>query len=181
MNALSDSKVAEYVQGRFIATYMKVGTFQIVGDRKVGGNVASYFCLIDGTVLHAVAGPANGATFLAEARWAWEIRKKALTHATDLVTGTVDPARWRSEVQKAHEERFAAIGGQQMARKLKLARQGDAKQEAMPGALPRNVRQEAQVHWLMATRPLERIDQVYPIVWQEVLGEKLSSLPVAMR
>ena len=34
MNALASQQVADYVRDRFIATYMKVGTFQIIGDRK---------------------------------------------------------------------------------------------------------------------------------------------------
>ena len=166
---------------------MKVGTFQIVGDRKVGGNVASYFCLPDGTVLHAVPGPANGPTFLSEARWAWEIRKTALTHATDLVTGAVDKDLCQSEMKKAHEERFAAATNPQLARKLRAgaigaqnANRGIGNLTLSPD-LPRHVNQQAQVHWLLATRPLERIDQIYPIVWQEILREQLSNLPVAMR
>ena len=67
MTALADARVAEFLQERVIATYMKVGTFQKIGNRKVGGNVASYFCLPDGAVVHAVPGPSNAATFLSEA------------------------------------------------------------------------------------------------------------------
>lgn len=169
-----------------VATYLKVGTFQIVGDRKVGGNVASYFCLPDGTVLHAVAGPANGSTFLHEARWAWEIRKTALTHATDLVSGDVDRDRLRAEMKNAHEERFAAATNPQWALKLRAGAAGAAPNGhrgigAMSPDLPRHVNRQAQVHWLLATRPLERIDQIYPVVWQEILREQLSNLPVATR
>lgn len=167
---------------------MKVGTFQIVGDRKVGGNVASYFCQPDGTVVHAVTGPVNGPTFLSEARWAWEVRKTALTHATDLVTGEVDKARFQGEVKKAHEERYAAALNPQLARKLRLASSGGPQstnrgiaEVTLGSELPRHVNRQAQVHWVLATRPLERIDQIYPIVWQEILREQLSSLPVAMR
>src|SRR5688572_9672514 len=87
---------------------MKVGTFQIVGDQKVGGNVASYFCLPDGSVLHAIPGPADARTFLSEARWAAEIRKTALTLSTDLVTGAVDSTRLVDELRRAHRERYAA-------------------------------------------------------------------------
>ena len=188
MNALADAKVADYLQSHFVATYLKVGTFQIVGDRKVGGNVACYFCLPDGTVLHAVPGPANGPTFLKEARWAWEIRKSTLTHATDLVTGQIDKGRWQSEVKKAHEERFVAATNPQLARKLRVGAMAGAQNGnnahanvPLPADLPRHVNQQTQVHWLLATRPLERIGQIYPIVWQEILREQLSNLPVAMR
>ena len=188
MNALADARVASYLHEHFVATHLKVGTFQIVGDRKVGGNVASYFCLPDGTVLHAVPGPVNGAAFLNEVRWAWEVRRSALTHATDLVTGAIDHGRWQSEVRKAHEERYVAALNPALARRLRLTapsggpNAADGKGNVSLGSvLPRNVNQQAQVHWLLATRPLERIDQIYPIVWQEILREPLSSLPVAMR
>jgi len=154
VNALSDTQVADFLREHFVATYMKVGTFQIVGGRKVGGNVASYFCLPDGAVIHAVAGKSNGPAFLNEARWAWETRRSALTLSTDLVSGQVDSARMRSEVKKAHHERYQTAN---------------------------LVTQQTQVHWLLGTRPLARIDEVYPTVWQEILREKLSGLPVAMR
>jgi hypothetical protein len=154
VNALSDARIADFLREHFVATHMKVGTFQIVGGRKVGGNVASYFCLPDGSVVHAVAGPSNGSAFLNEARWAWETRRSALTLSTDLVSGQVDSARLRSEVKKAHQERYFAASV---------------------------VTQQTQVHWLLATRPLARIDEVYPTVWQEILREKLSGLPVATR
>src|SRR5258707_516154 len=67
-----DEKVAEFVNEHFIATYLKVGTFQIVNGQKQGGNVVSYFCLGDGAVLHAVPGSVNARTFLSEARRASE-------------------------------------------------------------------------------------------------------------
>ena len=184
MNALSDANVAAYLHDRVVATYLKVGTFQIVGNRKIGGNVASYFCLPDGTVLHAVVGPANGSKFLSEARWAWEIRKTALTHATDLATGVVAADRLRREITKAHEERFAAsVMNSQLAGRLRAA----TAEHGKPGLgvsradLPRHANQQAQVHWLLATRSLAPIDEIYPIVWQEILREQLSSLPVAMQ
>ena len=65
----------------FEATHQKVGTFQIVAGQKQGGNVASYFCLSDGTVVHAVAGPLDAHQFLREAKWAIEVRKLAMTEA----------------------------------------------------------------------------------------------------
>jgi len=177
VNALASVQVANYLRDRFVATTMKVGTFQIVatksGERKVGGNVASYFCMADGTVVHAVPGPANETTFLNEARWAWETRRLTLTQSTDFVTGEVDKARLQHESAKAHGERFQAVGGRIKNR--------SAQQLVLPAELPQQLTQQAQVHWLLATRPAERIDQIYPIVWEQILGEQLSGLPVAMR
>lgn len=175
MNALASQKVADFLQDRFVATYMKVGTFQIVGDRKVGGNVASYFCLPDGAVLHAVTGPVNEHIFLSEARWAWETHRSAVTLSTDLVTGELDRFRLKQEMARGHHERFAAV--------LNVHRPGTQRLTSvpLPDSLPRHVNQQGQVSWLLAMRPLERVEQVYPIVWQEILRESLSGLPVATR
>jgi hypothetical protein len=169
VNALARPQVAEFVQDRFVPTYLKVGTFQIVGGQKVGGNVASYFCLPDGGVLHAIPGPVNAATFLSEARWAQDTFKRSLTSGTALATGSVDPEEFRQEVKLAHVERFfARTGGRAMA-------------DSLPRGLPRHVGAQQQVNWLLAKNPLAPIDRIYPTVWSEILGERLSGLPVAVR
>jgi hypothetical protein len=184
VNALASPQVADYLQDRFVATSMKVGTFQIVGDQKVGGNVASYFCLPDGSVLHAGPGPVDARTFLSEARWAWDIRKTASMLSTDLVTGALDAARLQDEVSRAHRERFVAAlpsaGGRKVRMDPRIANR-DASKTTLPQALPEHVNQQAQVNWLLASRSLARIDEVYPIVWEEILRERLSGLPVVMR
>ena len=59
---MTSEEVGDYVGKNFVASYQKVGTFRIVNGQKQGGNVASYFCLPDGTVLHAVAGPLDAKT-----------------------------------------------------------------------------------------------------------------------
>jgi hypothetical protein len=181
VNALANERVAEYVRDNLVATYLKVGTFQIIGGQKVGGNVASYFCLPDGSVLHAVPGKVDGAKLLSEARWATEVRKSALTRSTNLVTGALDEKKFRSLVQQAHIERFVAEVNPHMLRLKGTRRAGDINSVLKLPALPRNVSQQAQAHWLLARAPLEQLDRIYPIVWQEVLGEQLSGLPVVER
>jgi hypothetical protein len=171
VNALADPKVAAFVNDHFIATYLKVGTFQIIGGQKVGGNVASYFCLFDGSVLHAVAGPVDAARFLTEARWAVETRKSALTHSTKLATGEVDMKKYHAHVKKAHEERCQADGNQGLL---------GGKKAFLLGAPPQTA-QQRQVHMLLANNPLASIDDVYPVVWEQILREKRSGLPVAQR
>ena len=159
----------------FVCTYLKVGTFQIINGQKVGGNVASYFALSDGSVIHAIPGQVNGNKMLAESRWAYETRKAALTHATNLTTGSVDLKRYTDQIKKSHMERYhmethGAWGG------------GSNKQMlTIPQSMPRNTSQQAQAHWLLAREPLVKMDRVYPIVWEQVLKEKLSTLPVAQR
>jgi hypothetical protein len=70
--------VGNYLNTFFVSSYQKVGTFRVANGQKQGGNVASYFCLPDGQVLHVIAGPVNAATMLTEARWVVETWKLAL-------------------------------------------------------------------------------------------------------
>ena len=166
MNALGDARVAEYLNDNFVCTYLKVGTFQIIGGQKVGGNVASYFCLADSSVMHAIPGQVNANKLLSEARWAYEVRKSALTFSTDFETGKPDMRKYVERVKNAHVERFGAEGGNKIS---------------LPSMLPRHVTQQGQTHWLLAKTPLPRLETVYPTVWTQVLNEKLSALPVAQR
>ena len=59
------------------SAYKKVGTFRKDGDTKTGGNVASYFCLPDETVIHIIPGPVDAATFLREARLGVDVAESA--------------------------------------------------------------------------------------------------------
>jgi hypothetical protein len=172
--------VAEFVNEHFIATYLKVGTFQIVDGQKQGGNVASYFCLFEGSVVHAVAGPVDARAFLREARWALETRKAALTFATKLVTGEIDHGKYLSQFRKAHEERFLVENRASIAQLRRELAKHAGGQAPLPELL-RNSSRAAQIHWLLATNPLPAIEDVYPIVWERVLNERLSGLPVAQR
>lgn len=170
MNALGDSRVAEYLNENFVCTYLKVGTFQIVNGQKRGGNVASYYCACDGAVLHAVPGKLGADQLLAESRWASETRKSALTYATDLTKGVTDPHKYRDRVARAHTERYRAE--QQIA-------QGKKGYPPLPANFPRNISEQSQVHWLLARHPMVKLDTLYPVVWTQVLNEQLSGLPVA--
>jgi hypothetical protein len=172
VNALGQQRVADYLNENFISTYLKVGTFQIVNGQKQGGNVASYFCLADGSVMHAVPGQVNADKLINEARWAYETRKAALTFGTDLENGTVSMRKYAEQVRKAHSERFFADRG------------GNGvwgKQSALPMNMPIAATQQAKAHWLLARSPLIRLDEVYPTVWTQILNEQLSTLPVIKR
>ncbi len=180
MNALADDRVAAAINEHCVASYLKVGTFRIVNGQKQGGNVASYFCLPDGSVLHAVPGKKDAAELLAEIRWAIETRKTALTWATDLTTGVPDAVKYQDRVRQAHVERYVAEV-QPGVRGRGIGKRALAFEPMMPAQLPRGVSQQGQAHWLLARAPLERLETVYPVVWQDVLGEQLSGLPVAQR
>lgn len=160
----------------FESTYQKVGTFRVVNGQKQGGNVATYFCLADGTVVHAVAGVVNAKQFLQEARWAVDIRKLAITQSGG------DVGRYRAVLRKGHLERLAAENGvQYQANALpRITPYGPAVPSVAAIRQPqaRGVGQAGQVNTLLAFYPLPKLDQLYPIVFEQVLGEKLSTLPV---
>jgi hypothetical protein len=162
VNALANPDVGKYVSGSFIATYQKVGTFTLQGRQKQGGNVATYFCTPDGRVLHAIAGPVNAATFLREARWVVETNKLVRLEQPNDAT-----PEFQSLVWKAHADRLRADYGVDL--------NDDAPRAG------RNLGTQGQVHLLLAAAPLPRLEQVYRLVFEKVLGEKVSTAPVVMR
>ena len=170
MNALSDPRVAKHLNDNFVCTYMKVGAFKIVNGQKVGGNVASYFCLADGSVVNAIAGPVDANKLLSEARWSADMRKSAQTFATDLRTDKIDRTKYASCLRKAHGERFHEESRNMWGDKT-----------AIPAQMPRNITQQAQTNWLLAKTPMARIENVYPTVWRQILREELSDLPIERR
>ena len=108
MGALANPRVGEYVNENFVSTFLKVGTFTVAANgQKQGGNVASYFCLGDGSVLHAIAGPVNGQEFLREARWVSETRKLAMFESK----GNMD--RYKQFFRQAHADRMLSDYGVQ--------------------------------------------------------------------
>jgi hypothetical protein len=100
VNALADPRVGEYLSDHCVCAYQKVGTFKVVHGQKQGGNVATYFCLGDGSTLHAIAGPVDAATFLKEARWVVELRKLAQFEARGNL------AHYREVFRYAHLDRL---------------------------------------------------------------------------
>jgi len=100
VNALAQQQVGQYLNRHFVSAFQKVATFQLVGGvQKQGGNVASYFCTPEGRVLHALAGPVDGGTFLREAKWANETFKLAQI-------GNPPLAEVQAFFRKAHTERL---------------------------------------------------------------------------
>jgi hypothetical protein len=175
---LSDEAVGQFIGENFESTHQKVGTFQVVNGQKQGGNVASYFCLSDGTVIHAVAGPLDAQRFLREAKWAVDIRKLAMTEAGG------QSAQYRSTIRKAHLERLASEQGVSLP-----VNQLPRIMAAAPVPTPSPIRPlsaralgtQGQVHLLLAHYPMPRLAQLYPIVFEGILGERLSTLPVKSR
>ena len=124
--------------------------------------------------MHAIPGQVQGDKFLSEARFAYEIRKSALTFSTNLGTGKTDMRRYVDRIRQSHLERYNAEAGGGW-------HTGGKQANNLPSSMPRHLGQQAQVHWLLAREPLPRLETMYPVVWTQVLREKLSDVPVAKR
>jgi hypothetical protein len=170
VNALARDEVGNYLNAGFVSSFQKVGTFRIANGQKQGGNVASYFCTPDGRVLHAVAGPVKAAVLLREARWVVETYKLALLERPD------DDTAVRAFVWNAHAERLRREHGLD----LDLGpTQGSC--GLGPAAVPRGkLNRQGQVHLLLAAAPLARLERVYKLVFENVLGETVSTAPVVV-
>lgn len=167
MNALGNLRVAEYLNENFVCTYLKVGAFRIVNNgQKVGGNVASYFCMSNGAVLHAIAGPVDSNKLQLEARWALDTRKSAQARSFNAASGKLDAQAFARVVRTAHGERYHH----------EQRTMGD--KQILPKQMPLLATNAAKTHWLLADRPMAKLDTIYPIVWRQILNEELSALPV---
>lgn len=175
MGALSQPAVGDYLNRHFVAGFQKVATFQIDGGEKQGGNVASYFCTPEGLVLHGIAGPVSGHTFLREARWAND------TYHLAMLENHKTLAELRAFFRKAHLDRLQNEQG------VSVSLPNPANPGAYnPGALGQLLDQnlhlpldnQGKVHLLLAVAPLPRINQVYQTVFERILGERISTTPV---
>jgi hypothetical protein len=184
VNALNDADVGNYLNAHFVASYQKVGTFRIVNGQKQGGNVASYFCTSNGLVLHGVAGPVSADVLLREARWVVETLKLAELEKKTSVAGL------KKVFGKAHAERLESEYGYRIPQKTQAQQfpgfpqfvNVNLQQFQMPNL---NMRQlpvtspQGRVHLLLANNPLPPIEKIYRIVFENILGEKVSTNPVA--
>jgi hypothetical protein len=172
VSALANEKVGEFFAKHVVATYQKVGTFQIVNGQKQGGNVASYFCLADGHVLHAIAGPVDAETLLREAKWVVETRKMALMEG---------PGKYQQVLRQAHADRLLNDYGVQVRSanpKVTQKMEAFARQQAKRSGGGGNANALA-VHKLLTQHPLPKLDTVYKYVFESILNQKVSTQPVA--
>lgn len=183
MNALANEKVGEFFSKHIVATYQKVGTFQIVNGQKQGGNVASYFCLGDGTVLHAIAGPVDADTMLREAKWVVETRKLAL------MEGNGDAKKYQQSFRKAHADRLMNEYGVQMDLRTQTTNQNPFQNHKDAFAARAQLlvakrgnggnANQLRVHQLLVQHPMPKIETIYKYVFEMILNQKISTQPVA--
>ena len=158
-----------------MSAFQKVAAFQKIGNAKVGGNVASYFCTADGAVLHIVPGPVGGHTLLREARWAND------TYQAAQLENQTTAAQLRAFFRKAHLERLqnehrVHVPAEQLPQEANLS-------PKTLGDLFNNnwhLNNAGKVHLLLAVAPLPRIEQVYQGVFENILNERVTTNPVAV-
>jgi hypothetical protein len=175
VNALAQFDVGWYLNQHFVSAFQKVATFKFLNRRqKQGGNVASYFCTPEGQVLHAVAGPADGATFLREARWANETYQLAQLEK-------LAPAQLPAHFRKAHLERLQREQ-HVVVREDRLPRPDSLSRKALDNLLVQNdhlgLGNQGKVNLLLAVAPLPRLEHVYRVVFERILNEPISTNPV---
>jgi hypothetical protein len=176
VSALSDHNVGDYLNRHFISGFQKVATFQINGGQKQGGNVASYFCTPDGLVLHAIAGPVDSQVFLSEARWANETYNLAKLENKHKVT------QLRAFFRKAHVARLQMEHsvGIPVERLPASSLSKHGLRRLLDHNMHLNLNERGKVHLLLAAAPLAQMDQLYQVVFEKILNERVTTNPVAM-
>ena len=157
-----------------MSAYQRIAAFQKIGQIKIGGNVASYFCTPQGEVLHIVAGPVGAHAILHEARWANDTYQQA--QLENQLTG----AQLRIFFRKAHLQRLQNEHRVQVPAD-RLPEEANLTAKTVGELFDQNwqLNGAGKVHLLLAVAPLARIDQVYQGVFEKILNEKVSTLPVA--
>jgi hypothetical protein len=177
VNALANAEVGEYLNKHFASSYQKVGTFQLVSGQKQGGNVASYFCTPDGEILDAIAGPVDAATLLREARWVVETRKMAQLDARGDI-GKIKQAFRQAHADRLGEGTFPKVNWKRLPFYQPSEKALTTLLDTNPAA--QQLDQQGKVHLLLAVYPLIKLDQAYKVVYEKILGETISTQPVAV-
>jgi len=176
VSALSDHGVGDYLNRHFVSGFQKVATFQINGGQKQGGNVATYFCTPDGLVLHALAGPVDAPIFLSEARWANE------TYNLAKLENKRSVAQLRTFFRKAHIARLQMEHGVglQVDRLPESSLSKHGLRLLLDSNMHLHLNERGKVHLLLAAAPLAHMDQLYQVVFEKILNERVTTNPVAV-
>jgi hypothetical protein len=175
VNALASKEVGDYLDKHFVCSFQKIGSFRLVNGAKQGGNVASYFCTPSGNVLDAIAGPVDADTMLREARWVVETRKMAL-----LASGS-DLNRYKLCFRLAHAEQLQNVPSLARVdwRRLPFYKaSAPALASVLQNPAAWGLSKQDRVHLFLAAFPLVKLDQAYQVIYEKILGENISTLPV---
>jgi hypothetical protein len=170
---LANWDVGDYLNSHFVSSYQKVGTFRVTNGQKQGGNVASYFCQPDGQVLHVLAGPVNAVTMLNEARWVVETWKLAVLEKHE------EPAQLSAFFAKAHADRLRQEHGVFASQYHPLPNLASGDLTALLNeSSKRKLNRQGQIHLLLTNECPIKIEQIYQLVFEKILGEAVSTNPV---
>jgi hypothetical protein len=138
--------------------------------------VASYFCTPEGRVLHAIPGPVDAATLLREARWVIETCNMAKLKRQD------GGSLFATFLGRAHRERLQAEVGMAVTSQINWLSDRSAEGTIMWLQQPplRDLSQLRQMHAILVRDPLIPIERLYRFVFEDMLGERISTEPVAI-
>jgi hypothetical protein len=182
VNALANEEVGKYLNDHFVASFQKVSSFRIVNGEKQGGNVATYFCLPNGKVIHAIAGPVNAETFLIEAKWVVDLQNMASLEAPNNYNKYVAFIRHAHTLRVQKELGFGE--GAALSKSAGAAGCRGAGFTGVPTGFHRpmpNFRAlstQGKVNLMFSQHPLPGLDQIYKYVFTTILGQQISTLPV---
>jgi hypothetical protein len=176
VNALASPEVGDYLNQHFVSSFQKVGTFRVVGNTKQGGNVMSYFCTPGGNILDAIAGPVDAATLLREARWVVQTRELGL------LSNASDQRRYEMFWRQAHAARYQQKFGlaDMTWQRVPLSQPTTAKVASLlTMAKGRGIDPESRIHLLLATYPLLKLSDSFRPMYEDLVNEQVSTLPVS--
>lgn len=114
-------------------------------------------------MLHLIAGPVNAVEFLREARWANETYQLAmLENPTD------------DELKTFFRGAHAARLQQEAGARLQIAQRAGL-ENSLRGE---QISNQAKVHLLLSKKPMPELKDVYRIVFEQILNERISMNPV---
>jgi hypothetical protein len=92
--------------------------------------------------------------------------------------------RYKSFWREAHAERLQMDQGLVVSLKNQPGRSISA--SGTPWAVSQNTdlrssNLQSQVHWLLTQRPLSKLDQISDVVFEQILRQRISALPVMER
>src|SRR5262249_54431808 len=93
-----------------------------------------------------------------------------------------DLTKYKWFFRMAHAEQLPPSAGRVNWQAVPLFPPSPMQLAAMIDTIPwaRSLDKQGQVHLLLAGYPLAPLDQAYPVVYQKILGEKVSTVPVAV-
>jgi hypothetical protein len=195
-DCLLNDEVASIVNRNFICSATRIGPSRNIDGRNTG-SVATYFCLSNGAVLHAIPGPVSAEAFLREVNWLLETRKTAAEEYQK------NPSRYAATFKKAHMERYFDSAPDEITApavmppmqpkipfprfpfppKLPLGGFGGPldpsppmpeQPKKLPAKLPSEIDAQTKVHWLLARQPLAELKSIYRRVYSEFLRESMT-------